>query len=188
MKAPHRSFRCLGVGAAPIGADHCRTQKASIWASPARTAAPFGPDVDAGAAHQLEGTGQPYDAGAAPASAPSAKPPGDGAEREAMPGTTATRSARLAPAGGLARASAEAPPAAGRVRQVLEPVLAVLDALTQAADQALQAVGAAVRRSLAWRPWPAAVDPHPPVAPAAPLPLSPGPPANSLYSHPHPEK
>jgi hypothetical protein len=144
------------------------------------------PFVDAGAAHQLKALATP-DAGAAPASAPM-RAPGAAAHHQTTCATTVARSTRLAPAGGLAAASAEAPPAAGRVHLALEPVLAVLDALTQAADHALQAVGAAVRRSLAWRPWPAAVDPHPPVAPAAPLPLSPGPHPNSLYHHPHPPK
>ena len=186
MKAPHRSFRCLGVGAAPIGADHCRTQEPSIWASPARTAAPFGPDVDAEAAHQQTAQAT-LEAGAASASAPSARPPGAAAHHQATCATTASRSAHLAPAGGLAAASAAAP-AAGRVRQAMEPLLTVLDAAVQGLDQALQAAGASLRRWLAWRPLPAAVDPHPPVAPAAPLPLSPGPPAHSLYPHPHPPK
>jgi hypothetical protein len=142
--------------------------------------------VDARAAHQLKALATP-DAGAALASAPSARPPGAAAHHQATCATTASRSAHLAPGGGLAVASVEAP-AAGRVRQALEPLLAVLDAAVQGLDQALQAVGAGLRRALAWGPWPAAVDPHPPVAPAAPLPLSPGPPANSLYPHPHPPK
>jgi len=142
--------------------------------------------VDAEAAHQLKALATPA-AGAASARPPSAKPPGDGAEGEAMPGTTATRSAHLAPAGGLAAASAEAP-AAGRVHLVLEPLLAALDALTQAADQALQAVGAGLRRALAWRPWPAAVDPGTPVEPAGGALSPPGPHPNSLCPHQHPPK
>jgi hypothetical protein len=165
MKAPHRSFRCLGVGASLIGAYRQETASHRIWASLAQTVAPIRPDVDARAAHQLKALATP-DAGAALASAPSARPPGDAAERKAMPATTATRSARLAPAGGLAAASAEAP-AAGRVRQALEPLLAVLDALTQAADQALQAVGAGLRRCLAWRPWGVQRTPPPRLSPAA---------------------
>jgi len=185
MKAPHRSFRCLGVGAAPIGADHCRTQEPSIWASLARTAAPFGPDVDARAAHQLKALATP-DAGAALASAPSANPPGAAAHRQAICATTATRSARLAPAKGLAEATAEAP-AAGRVRQAVEPLLAVLDALTQAADQALQAVGAAVRRCLAWRPWGVQRTPPPRLSPAA-TPSSSSPASLSLYRPVDPPK
>jgi hypothetical protein len=142
--------------------------------------------VDARAAHQLKALATP-DAGAALASAPSANPPAAAAHHQATCATTATRSARLAPAGGLAEATAGAP-AAGRVRQALEPLLTALDAAMQGLDQALQAVGAGLRRALAWRPWPAAVDPHPPVAGGAGCLLSPGPPANSLYSHPHPEK
>ncbi len=97
------------------------------------------------------------------------------------------QSVHLAPAGGLAAASAEAP-AAGRVHLVLEPLLAALDALTQAADQALQAVGAGLRRALAWRPWPAAVDPGTPVEPAGGALSPPGPHPNSLCPHQHPPK
>lgn len=123
------------------------------------------PFVDAGAAHQLKALATP-DAGAAPARPPSARPAGAAAHHQATCATTASRSAHLAPAGGLAAASAAAP-AAGRVRQAMEPLLTVLDAAVQGLDQALRAVGASLRRTLAWRPGGVQRTPPPRLSPAA---------------------
>jgi hypothetical protein len=144
--------------------------------------------VDAEAAHQLKALATPA-AGAASARPPSAKPPGDGAEGEAMPGTTATRSAHLAPAGGLAAASAEAP-AAGRW-QGGGTIGVGLHLAAERVLQVVEAIGAAVRRPLAWclAAAPHGRPPTPPsvagrgasaIAPSTHIPSSPPPPGNDV--------
>lgn len=100
------------------------------------------------AAHPLKALAMPA-AGAASEKAPSAETPGAAAAAAAMQGSTAQRSGHLAPPGGHAEAAA---PAAGRWWEGGGFIAVGLRLAGERVLQLVEAIGAAVRRSLAWRP------------------------------------
>lgn len=150
-KAARRSSRCLGEGAPLRGKQQQAAAHPSVWASLAQSITRSRSDVDAEAAHRQQALAMPS-AGAASAAAPSAEPPGAAAAAAATQGTTAQRTGHLAPPGGHAEASAAATPAAGRWWQGGGTISVGVRLAAEHLLQLAELIGAAVRRSLAWRP------------------------------------
>lgn len=149
-RAARRSSRCLGEGAPLRGKQQQAAANPSVWASLAQSIARSRSDVDAEAAHRQQALAMPS-AGAASAAAPSAEPPGAAAAPAAMQSTTAQRSGHLAPPGGHAEASAAAAPAGGRWWQGGGFIAVGVRLAAESVLQAAERIGAALRRSLAWR-------------------------------------